>query len=105
MINATKKIETLASCGSHEDKSTKVDPIKVSVYEVSRLAQKQELKYSDTIEPDNTVQIGFAVPGVVNNVAVQEGQFVQKIGSVLEQLLVRTYWKRRRSGNKHTTIQ
>lgn len=67
------------SCNSKAEQNTTAPQIqKVTVQTVQRIEQSQVLTYSGTIEPHNTAQIGFAVPGVVNNVAVQEGQYVNK---------------------------
>jgi RND family efflux transporter MFP subunit len=67
------------SCNSKAEKNTTAPLIqKVSVQTVKKIDQSQVLTYSGTIEPCNTAQVGFAVPGVINNVAVQEGQFVNK---------------------------
>ncbi len=63
---------------AHEEKPVTVQPINVTVEPVQKTNSLEQFSYSGTIEPDNTVQVGFAVAGVVNNVAVQEGQLVQK---------------------------
>lgn len=55
-----------------------IPPVSITVKPVRTANSSEQFSYSGTIEPDNTVQIGFAVAGVVNNVAVQEGQFVQQ---------------------------
>lgn len=70
-------ISMLAGCG-HEEKAVAVQPVNVTIESVKKTNDLQQFNYSGTIEPDNTVQVGFAVPGVVNNVAVQEGQHVQQ---------------------------
>lgn len=68
-----------ASCKSKEEKVVAISaPLQVTVQTVQASNGMQQLSYSGTIEPDNTVQIGFAVPGVVNMVAVQEGQRVNQ---------------------------
>ncbi len=71
---------SLGACtqGKKEEVKETNTPVAVSVYEVSNAVQNQEMTYSGTIEPDNTAQIGFAVGGVVNIVAVQEGQHVRQ---------------------------
>jgi len=66
-----------AGCTEKEEKQNRPEPVKVTIRQIEQLTRLQELTYSGTIEPDNTAQVGFAVPGVVDNVAVQEGQFVQ----------------------------
>jgi membrane fusion protein (multidrug efflux system) len=79
LIPATLTLMTgalFSSCGSKEQKNAEPAAAKVSVTEVSGVSRTLELRYSGTIEPDNTAQIGFAVPGVVSNILVQEGQHV-----------------------------
>jgi RND family efflux transporter MFP subunit len=66
------------ACGSKEVKKEKPAPVKVSVRVIEATQQEQVLGYSGMIEPDNTAQVGFAVQGVVNHVAVQEGQHVKQ---------------------------
>jgi RND family efflux transporter MFP subunit len=66
------------SCGNHKQEKKQAAPFQVSVYQIEKATRLQTLSYSGTLEPYNTAQIGFAVQGVVNNVAVQEGQFVQQ---------------------------
>ncbi|MDP4271400.1 MAG: efflux RND transporter periplasmic adaptor subunit [Bacteroidota bacterium] len=69
---------TLGACSKKEEKVQQADPVKVTVQEITATSQKQELVYSGSIEPDNTAQIGFAVPGTVSKIMVQEGQHVSK---------------------------
>jgi RND family efflux transporter MFP subunit len=47
--------------------------------------QSETLSYSGTIEAENTASIGFSVPGVVDHLAVQEGQTVKQ-GQLLASL-------------------
>ena len=68
----------LAGCAGQEEKELKAEPIHVSVQTTQQTNQLQQLTYSGTIEAENTAQVGFSVAGVINNVAVQEGQFVQQ---------------------------
>jgi RND family efflux transporter MFP subunit len=70
----------VSSCngGKTEKKANILALQQVTVQHVESVERSQTLSYSGTIEPHNTVQIGFAVPGVINHIAVQEGQFVQK---------------------------
>jgi RND family efflux transporter MFP subunit len=68
----------LASCTSHEEKAINTAPQHVSVQPIRPINQLQQLTYSGTIEAENTAQVGFSVAGVINNIAVQEGQFVQQ---------------------------
>lgn len=67
-----------ASCKSKEEKAATIAPLQVTVQTVQASNGLQQLSYSGTVEPDNTAQIGFAVPGVVNMIAVQEGQTVKQ---------------------------
>ncbi|WP_160717384.1 efflux RND transporter periplasmic adaptor subunit [Chitinophaga solisilvae] len=75
----------LAGCGSREIKKAAPQPVKVQVFTVSMNEMPQELSYSGTIEPDNTADIGFAVPGIVSHIAVEEGQAVRQ-GQLLASL-------------------
>ncbi|WP_316839065.1 efflux RND transporter periplasmic adaptor subunit [Pedobacter gandavensis] len=68
----------LVSCQNQETQKAAPAPVKVTILEVSSSDSPVELSYSGTIEAENTAQIGFAVPGTINHVAVQEGQFVKK---------------------------
>lgn len=68
----------MVSCKQEVKKVEQVPAVNVTVQPVQKTNSLQQLSYSGTIEPDNTVQVGFAVPGVVNNVAVQEGQSVNR---------------------------
>eukprot|EP00388_Colpodella_angusta_P003524 GDKJ01012403.1.p3 GENE.GDKJ01012403.1~~GDKJ01012403.1.p3 ORF type:complete len:344 (-),score=21.58 GDKJ01012403.1:240-1271(-) len=82
---AVMLLTVLSSCGNKEEKTVKAVPSKVIVHEISTSHQKQELVYSGTIEPDNVAQIGFAVPGIVKHISVQEGQKITK-GQLLASL-------------------
>lgn len=66
------------SCKGKEEKPVIIAPLPVTVQSVQVIHGVQQLSYTGTIEPDNTAQIGFAVPGVVNNIAAQEGQAVKQ---------------------------
>jgi len=68
----------VAGCASQEVKTPQQTTVKVNVLKIQREDQQQELSYSGTIEPDNTAEIGFAVPGIVNNITVEEGQVVKQ---------------------------
>lgn len=54
----------------------------VAVLKISTQSHVLELSYSGSIEPDNVVKIGFAIPGIINKVYVEEGQHVKK-GQIL----------------------
>jgi len=68
----------LSACGTKAQKKQDNDPVKVTLVSISGDRQPEMLRYSGDIEPDNTAQIGFAVPGVVNQVLVEEGQHVKQ---------------------------
>lgn len=68
----------LAGCAGQQEKEIKAEPIHVTVQPIRQTNQLQQLVYSGTIEAENTAQVGFSVAGVINNVAVQEGQFVKQ---------------------------
>lgn len=72
------------------DQDYKAEPVKVSVKEIEQSSQAQILEYSGTIEADNTVSIGFNVPGRVNAVMVQEGERVAK-GQLLASIEQNSY--------------
>lgn len=55
-----------------------VNPVRVSILEIKNDSHGQEFSYSGTIEPENTALVSFAVPGVIDNIAVEEGQFVKQ---------------------------
>lgn len=67
----------LLACGK-EEKKQKQEPqaVKVSVQAISATTQEEALRYSGSIEAENSVQIGFSVPGTVSAVLVNEGQHV-----------------------------
>lgn len=68
----------LNGCHTKEEQPVKADSVKVTLQTIETASRNQSLTYSGTIEADNTAQVGFAIPGTIDNVAVQEGQHVQK---------------------------
>lgn len=69
----------LNSCGNKKGNDHPAENVlKVSVKAISTSNLSEQLNYSGTIQPDNTVQLGFSVAGRVADVAVQEGQRVSK---------------------------
>lgn len=68
------------SCADNDNKvhSLNQENSKVSVLKISAQSNLLKLNYSGSIEPDNTVKIGFAIPGIINKVYVEEGQLVKK---------------------------
>lgn len=72
-------IATLASsCGAEQHKTANVTAARVTIAEVQMQETEEQLDYSGSIEADNTVSIGFSIPGRINSVAVQEGQQIKK---------------------------
>jgi membrane fusion protein (multidrug efflux system) len=67
----------LVACGKEEPKQ-KQEPaaVKVTVQAIDTTTQAETLRYSGSIEAENSVQIGFSVPGTVSAVQVNEGQRV-----------------------------
>jgi membrane fusion protein (multidrug efflux system) len=66
----------LSGCAPKEEKKAKPTAVKVSVQEIRSQDLNEELSFSGTIEADNSVQVGFAVPGIISSVKVNEGQQV-----------------------------
>ncbi|WP_281225485.1 efflux RND transporter periplasmic adaptor subunit [Flavobacterium aquiphilum] len=80
-----------AGCGKKEtNQNQTAEPVKVSVRKLELSSQAEVLDYSGTIEADNTVSIGFSVPGRVNAVMVQEGERVVK-GQLLASIEQNSY--------------
>ncbi|MFD2968765.1 efflux RND transporter periplasmic adaptor subunit [Sphingobacterium bambusae] len=71
-------ILALTGCRTEEKKENVQQSIKVATETITISDEPGVLQYSGTLEPDNKVTIGFAVPGVINNVGIQEGEFVRK---------------------------
>lgn len=65
------------SCSKEEKKSEPV-AVKVDIQKISKSKYPQELTYTGTIEPENTAQVGFSLPGVINHIAVEEGQTIKE---------------------------
>lgn len=68
----------IESCKQREEKHLKNDPPTVSVALVNSQDTVQAMSYSGSISPENTTEVAFAVAGIVNKVAVEEGQAVTK---------------------------
>jgi membrane fusion protein, multidrug efflux system len=67
----------MAGCETNPEKPQPAEkPPKVIAKKIIYAAEQESLSYSGTIEADNTVSLGFLVPGRVNEVDVQEGQHV-----------------------------
>jgi len=66
------------SCKQAESKDEKREvATKISVQQITKGSQAEVLRYSGTVEAENSVQIGFSVPGTVSAVLVNEGQYVK----------------------------
>ena len=96
-MNSLKKIlwvltlPVWASCGQPIPEATKAQPnIKVAVLEIRAEERPEVLRYSGTIEADNTVTLGFSVPGRVTAVNVLEGQQVHQ-GQLLASIEAQDY--------------
>jgi len=76
MLVMMAAVAFLTGCAEKEQKKSKPAAVKVTVQQIESTAQTEELSFSGTIEADNSVQIGFAVPGTVSAVKVSEGQHV-----------------------------
>ncbi|WP_458626610.1 efflux RND transporter periplasmic adaptor subunit [Winogradskyella sp. PC D3.3] len=90
VITVTALVLMLASC-SEKKETTKTESIPtVTVNQIKKTTSKETLNYSGTIEADNTVSLGFSVPGRISTVYVQEGQRVKK-GQLLAAIDATTY--------------
>jgi len=71
----------LAGCNSKESreiKSTSVSGVKVTKQKVRIEKEVQNLEFSGTIEPSQTIPLSFRTPGTIEKVLVEEGDFVKK---------------------------
>ncbi|MGY0037341.1 efflux RND transporter periplasmic adaptor subunit [Pedobacter sp. NJ-S-72] len=66
------------SCSNKKQKEAGVTATKVIVVQVNLKEREDILSYSGTIEAENTVSLGFSIPGRVLAVNVQEGQHIKK---------------------------
>ncbi|AYB32651.1 efflux RND transporter periplasmic adaptor subunit [Chryseolinea soli] len=66
----------LAGCTKSVDKEPAAPPLKVSTRQLAANGIAETLSYSGSIEADNSVSLGFSVPGRVVAVHVEEGQHV-----------------------------
>ncbi|ALJ06283.1 hypothetical protein APS56_14570 [Pseudalgibacter alginicilyticus] len=90
IITLTTLILLLVGCS---DKKKTVKPTiipKVTVKKIQTSSETEVLNYSGTIEADNTVSLGFSVPGRISKVYVQEGQKVKR-GQLLAAIDQTTY--------------
>lgn len=80
----------ISSCGKNKEENTVAAVPKVTIKELTSEKQPEILNYSGTIEADNTVSLGFSVPGRIVTVNVQEGQHVTQ-GQLLASIETTTY--------------
>lgn len=78
IITLTILVLILVSCSEKKETEKEVVIPKVIVKTINLTEEKESLKYSGTIEADNTVSLGFSVSGRISKVYVQEGQKVNK---------------------------
>lgn len=71
-------ISLITSCSSKEPKKTGADAVVVKTMRIEKGPLSHSLNYPGSIEPDNTADIGFAVPGTVSSIMVQEGDHVRQ---------------------------
>jgi len=68
---------SLIAC-KQEETEPPAQPVKVNFMEIKNDSRAQEFTFSGTIEPEHTALVSFAVPGVIDNITAEEGQFVKK---------------------------
>ena len=90
IITLTTLVLLLVSCSEKKETTKEVVIPKVTVKEIKSTSDTEVLDYSGTIEADNTVSLGFSVPGRISRVYVQEGQKVKK-GQLLASIDVTTF--------------
>ena len=84
-------LSVLIACGHKQEQATAPRPaIKVAVQDIATKDQVEVLNYPGSIEADNTVSLGFTVPGRVTAVLVLEGQQVQQ-GQLLATIETQDY--------------
>lgn len=90
IITLTTLAFLLVGCSEKKETVKEVVIPKVTVKNIQSKEEKESLTYSGTIEADNTVSLGFSVPGRISKVYVQEGQKVKK-GQLLASIDQTTY--------------
>lgn len=90
IITLTTLAFLLVGCSEKKETVKEVVIPKVTVKNIQSKEEKESLIYSGTIEADNTVSLGFSVPGRISKVYVQEGQKVKK-GQLLASIDQTTY--------------
>lgn len=84
-------LSVLVACGPREEAEPVARPVvKVAVQEIAAKDQVEVLNYPGSIEADNTVSLGFNVPGRVTSVLVLEGQQVRQ-GQLLATIETQDY--------------
>ncbi len=68
---------SLTAC-KQDETAPRAESVKVSIREIKNNSHALELTYSGTIEPENTALVSFAVQGIIDHIAVEEGQFVKQ---------------------------
>ncbi|WP_111307486.1 efflux RND transporter periplasmic adaptor subunit [Confluentibacter sediminis] len=90
IITLTTLALLLVGCSEKKETVKEVLIPKVTVKKITSTAEDESLTYSGTIEADNTVSLGFSVPGRISKVNVQEGQKVKE-GQLLASIDETTY--------------
>ena len=90
IITLTTLALLVIGCSEKKETVKEVAIPKVTVKKIKATEEKESLTYSGTIEADNTVSLGFSVPGRISKVNVQEGQKVKR-GQLLASIDQTTY--------------
>lgn len=90
LISASLFTFLLVGCSNKKEFKKSEQIQKATLKEITITSENEILNYSGTIEADNVVSIGFAVPWRVSRVAVQEGQHVKK-GQLIASIDATTY--------------
>ena len=100
LIPLVLSLHMLGSCGNKNDGQVQERELAqaVSIIKISNSKNDEVFHYSGTLEADNTVDLGFGVPGRVTVVNVQEGQHVAK-GQLLASIEQNTYQNNLSIGN------
>ncbi|WP_299781839.1 efflux RND transporter periplasmic adaptor subunit [uncultured Formosa sp.] len=90
IITLTTLILLLVGCSDKKETVKQTIIPKVTVKKIQTSSETEVLNYSGTIEADNTVSLGFSVPGRISKVYVQEGLKVKQ-GQLLAAIDQTTY--------------
>lgn len=77
LLNAAFATLIFSSCG-HKEESKEVVPVIVETQTIAESAVTSGRSYSGVIEESNGTSLSFKIPGTLINLAVDEGQFVNK---------------------------